>query len=284
MNQRLLFIIPLLLVMCQINAFSQKVKIIEPAQIEVQYTFSMQRDTVTRNQLRKDRMILRIGKDVSQFYNYGKFYGDSLANDPQGKKLWGKMMIDAIKSRNYDNMPGSKTMGEYLYKNYPKGKITTTTQGVTDFFTYEEDYKPQKWNISDSTKVILDYVCQKAECDFRGRHWTAWFAPDVPISDGPWKLNELPGLILEAYDSALDYKYTAIGIAHSNISDVSYFNFFEKKFIKTDRISFLKSEYKIYQDKSGNALMEASTGIDFKIDNEKNKKEMLYDFIELDYK
>ena len=59
-------------------------------------------------------------------------------------------------------------------------------------------YMPIDWKISEETKTMQDMVLQKAECDFRGRHYIAWFNPKIPIPDGPWKLRGLPGLILEA--------------------------------------------------------------------------------------
>ena len=46
-----------------------------------------------------------------------------------------------------------------------------------------------------------------AVSDFRGRRWTAWFAPDISISDGPWKFSGLPGLIMEAYDTENHYRF-----------------------------------------------------------------------------
>ncbi len=51
-----------------------------------------------------------------------------------------------------------------------------------------------------------------AECDFRGRHWTAWFTDEIALSEGPWKLGGLPGLILKATDSEGHYRFTANGI------------------------------------------------------------------------
>jgi len=34
-----------------------------------------------------------------------------------------------------------------------------------------------------------------------GRHWIAWFAPSIPISEGPYKFSGLPGLIIKLSDS-----------------------------------------------------------------------------------
>ena len=36
--------------------------------------------------------------------------------------------------------------------------------------------------------TVASFDCQKAECDFRGRRWEAWFTPEIPVSEGPWKL------------------------------------------------------------------------------------------------
>jgi len=56
-----------------------------------------------------------------------------------------------------------------------------------------------KWTIlSDSTKQIENYTCQMAKGFVRGRNYTVWFTPDIPVLAGPWKLWGLPGLIMSA--------------------------------------------------------------------------------------
>jgi GLPGLI family protein len=37
------------------------------------------------------------------------------------------------------------------------------------------------WKISSETRKIGEYKVQKAETDFGGRKWTAWFTTDLPI-------------------------------------------------------------------------------------------------------
>src|SRR5690554_5979665 len=69
-------------------------------------------------------------------------------------------------------------------------------------FNYVKEKTPKiSWKIEKETKNIGQLTCQKATATFRGRDYTAWFAPDIPLPYGPWKLQGLPGIILEAYDT-----------------------------------------------------------------------------------
>lgn len=216
----------LILSLFYVIGFPQKVTVIEPSQLEVQYSYTEQFDTLKLDQPRKDPMLLRIGKDCSQFFNLQRYYNDSLLNDPDGEKAWGQMMLKAIHSHQYNSMPIAKTsLHAYLYKNYPQGQLTVADQLVGTYFgQYEETYASQKWMMEDSTKQVLGYTCQKAECDFRGRHYVAWFTPDIPISDGPWKFNGLPGLILEVYDSKHYFHFLADGIRQHGTQSVTFYN------------------------------------------------------------
>lgn len=73
------------------------------------------------------------------------------------------------------------------------------------FSTIEENIPEINWRITIEKKTIAGYECVKANADFLGREWEAWFTYKIPISLGPWKLAGLPGLILEARDSKLDF-------------------------------------------------------------------------------
>ncbi|WP_396177866.1 GLPGLI family protein [Flavobacterium sp.] len=67
--------------------------------------------------------------------------------------------------------------------------------------TYVKEPLPNiKWKITKQKKKIGSFDCILGTTYFRGRKYFAWYTPDVPVYSGPWKLNGLPGLILEAYD------------------------------------------------------------------------------------
>ncbi len=167
-----------------------------------------------------------------------------------------------------------------VYKNYPAGKVTVTDYLLGDYYTYEEEKNPQNWNIVDSVKTVMGYECQKAVANFRGRVWTAWFANDLPVSDGPWKFAGLPGLIMEVYDQKHQQYFVINGLQKMKNEPIE-FAIYDKKFkklIKTNRIHFLKSNYNYLQNQS--SINEAETGIALGT----GAKAINYDLIERDYK
>ncbi len=88
-------------------------------------------------------------------------------------------------------------------KYYP-GNINGKTY---DTLFIKDKARAIKWEILEESKTINALVCYKAIGSFRGRTYTVWFTLDIPVSFGPWKLNGLPGLILEASDSKKEYLF-----------------------------------------------------------------------------
>lgn len=75
-------------------------------------------------------------------------------------------------------------------------------------YLIKEALEKISWTINKETKQLLGYTCQMATGMVKGRRYTAWFTTDVPAGFGPWKLQGLPGLILEAYDDHYFIKFT----------------------------------------------------------------------------
>ena len=102
----------------------------------------------------------------------------------------------------------------FIFKNYPQTGQQTVDYPNMELFQYQEPMG-QDWEFVDGDTIILEHPCQKAICQYHGRTWTAYYATDIPISDGPWKLCGLPGLILRAYDHSDSFIFNCVGISQN---------------------------------------------------------------------
>lgn len=89
----------------------------------------------------------------------------------------------------------------WVYKDLSEGRLRQYAMSIQEnHYLIDDVIHPMAWRILTDVKQINGIPVRKARCEHRGRSYTAWFAPSIPISNGPWKLGGLPGLILEAYD------------------------------------------------------------------------------------
>lgn len=79
---------------------------------------------------------------------------------------------------------------------------------LNEVLTYKENEINKSWKFFADTKKLSNIICKKATINFRGRNYTAWYATEIQVPFGPWKLRGLPGLILELYDT--DYYFHII--------------------------------------------------------------------------
>ena len=261
--------------------FSQG-KTIDKAYLKCQYEYIWQRDTL-ENKTSDDLLILQIGENMSKCYSYYSAEVDSISALPNWFEVMKKHLDYAFSKKeiNTNDYP-HKRMKAYVYKNYPQGKMTVTDGLTLQYYEYEDELNAQQWEIRDSIKTILNYSCQMAVCDFRGREWTAWFTTDIPVSDGPWKLSGLPGLIMEAYDKRNQYVFTIVGLQKVDDEPIFFSETYvgSKRFEKSNRIDFLKAKKRYLMNMGG--YIEMETGIDLSGGNP--PKIMRYDLLELDYK
>ena len=253
---------------------------IDRAHMKCLYRYVYTFDTL-KNELRDDLLILQIGKEVSKCYSYYTFQSDSLQRTPDGAKVWSELFRRAIeKDGIYGDFPHVR-MSTYVYKNYPTGQMTITDRISSQSYRYVDSLHAQTWTMGDSTREVLGYTCQQATADFRGRHWTAWFATDIPVSDGPWKLGGLPGLILEAYDEGQQHVFTVVGLERVADEPIIFNqkDGHNRRFEPTNRLDFLRMERRFLMD--SNSFIQMETGIDL-LGDEPNQV-MRYDLLERDY-
>lgn len=75
-----------------------------------------------------------------------------------------------------------------------------------------DSYEKLDWEILKESKKILGYNCNLAKTKFRGREYFAYFTTELPFSYGPWKINGLPGIVLNVYEKEKIYEYTAVKV------------------------------------------------------------------------
>ncbi|WP_304644763.1 GLPGLI family protein [uncultured Duncaniella sp.] len=268
------------------KGYAQRIEPKEPAMFEVLFTKHVVKDTVSEVEEHPwpdAQMALRVGKTSAMFYPVLKFFRDSLAHyNPD--LYW---QLDRANFEEERRTKVWKPLGgwewEYVFKNMPEGKWTVLNYFDMERRVYEEEIETPVWEIADSVKTILGYECQLAFTDFRGRRWSAWFTPEIPVAEGPWKLSGLPGLILEAYDAKRHYVFTSTGIVKDNLGDVGIYIF--RDYFKTTRDKYLNDRYKyITSTTSMGSKIAAAYGVKTNTDNAPKKVNRTpYDFEETNY-
>lgn len=113
---------------------------------------------------------------------------------------------------------------EYLQIDHQKQQILLFDAFGGNKFLVFDSYNKPDWLIDNETKTIGGYSCVKATTTFRGVQWVVWFAPEIPLPYGPWKLYGLPGLILEATEGQKPARWTVDKIEYrkSDIFDKDF--------------------------------------------------------------
>lgn len=239
------------------------VKDAEPAILEVHYTRIEVNDTTKRDShFFKDPVILRIGNNKSAFFGSKRLWKDSLV--VVNPDIYWAMEMENMNKAMETGIKKDLASGyywSYIYKNMPDGKVTERCYFDMERWQYAEDWEKPEWEIGDSTKTILGYECVEATTDYRGRKWTAWFTPEIPIQEGPWKLCGLPGLILEAYDTNRDYTFEANGLVQNPNSEVGIFTYDEKRgYTTVTRDKFFNNWWK-FKHSNFAAKIQAAYGV-----------------------
>lgn len=85
------------------------------------------------------------------------------------------------------------------------------------------------WTLLDDIVIVGTLKCKTATARFRGRLWRVAYAPDIPVKYGPWKLQGLPGLIVQAEDSTGQHKYRLLKLT-SKVIDAPAFEHYKVEY------------------------------------------------------
>lgn len=213
-----------------------------------------------------------------------KYKGDSLQKEHKTTSyatLVGKEFVKFFPYEAIHNDSIYQKTGEYQYVSKNMGFEYALKRKLGDdeninyysksplYYSVKTKDKAPVWSIKNETKSIADFKVQKAVGEFGGRSWVAWFASEIPIPEGPYKLRGLPGMILEAYDTKANFLFQLSEIKKikkeintdkflENLNEVKALPITEKQWVKL-QMDYYKnpgkdfSGGKIYvKDKDGN--------------------------------
>ncbi len=162
------------------------------------YQVSMKTDSTDRTMIKNETANLDVSPNGSFFYAENRLKRDSIMGR---MRQTGSFNFDRSQMQNLRS-----NLDFTIDKDYKTGKKLYKARILRDQYSYEEE-RPMDWKILPETATIGEYKTQKAETNFAGRIWTAWFTTEIPFQDGPYKFAGLPGLIVKVEDSKGDYSF-----------------------------------------------------------------------------
>lgn len=193
----------------------------ELAVAKARYNFSHVIDTNKKDKPWVEEMVLIIGKNatlytsnvrLNQLINFKKHVAEQIKNN--GGTLNGATITSNRKQQTI----------ETEYYTFNKENKLITAEKLMHDYTVEEEIPKIDWKIERDTMSFSGLKCQKATATFKGRNWIAWFAPELPFANGPWKLNGLPGLIIDAYDEKKEVQFQFAGFEAVTVKAVDQTN------------------------------------------------------------
>jgi GLPGLI family protein len=191
-------------------------EIIDHATIRVYYTMTHQPDPQKKGRW-KAITLLQVGSRATKFMDYYSLRGDSI-NDTSIKQKVPFMQYFAALT----NAHRKANFNEDIITDQRQKKLTVQQDIVPNKYQYEEEVPSFQWALLKGDTVIDGYACRKAHCDFRGRSYTAWYAPDIDMPFGPYKFSGLPGLIMQIADDEGMYSFALSGLEQVNYYDPIY--------------------------------------------------------------
>ncbi|MBS1628087.1 MAG: GLPGLI family protein [Bacteroidetes bacterium] len=186
-----------------------------------------------------DSCKLTISKSYSYFFSLGK-----LAMDEKNIKI--------IKSGG-DIQPCATCYQNVYYKNYSQNKIYRIAPLLDGKYAYPIDSIISiNWVLQNDSVMINGVKCIKAIGKLNAEIYTAWFAPSIPVSDGPTFLKGLPGLILKC-ETTNGVKMSLLSFSQSYNTNVE--NKLGYPFIFTSYVEFKTVEQHLKEEmNSGRAI------------------------------
>lgn len=213
---------------------------------EFYYDYNYQKDSTDSSSEKYQEMILQVGKRHSKFCSVNSLRTDSVMFALEG--LSRSMALQKFVSVLQES-PTATLCSYYVFKDFPNKKQNYFIANLGSESSLSVKEKASfGWKYVEGDTTILTYSCQKAICSYGGRDYIAWFTPDIPISDGPYKFSGLPGLIVRLSDTNKEHIFELYKVKESNnTSEMLVIR--RDEFIETTPKGYCKALKKFQHDK-----------------------------------
>lgn len=251
------------------------------ADIQVSYSYRHPEQTMRRADADiSNQYILLTDGGRSKFYSPKTEYIDSIESTPEGFENFNTFKRVCYEKKQSDLIP--RVDGSfYVVKSFGNKNIRTYDVASGTRFKWNEPLAEINWITTDSIKNILGYDCVMAHGDCHGRRWTVWFSPEIPVSDGPWKLYGLPGIILEAVCDGGQYSFVADGIQYA--ANPYYEIYSENNWEKITGKDFWELRRSSLENPSRNVISSPNMIVYNGISHKGHLPKEIVDYIETDY-
>lgn len=166
------------------------------------YEYKYYPDSTQKEKQNVEFLNLDVSKKTSLFYS-----GEVKERDSLVRSIVNQQLKSGSTNINLTGLGAPKgKIRFYVSKDYSSMDTYLHTALGRDRYNVK-DSRNMNWKILPDKQKIGDWDTQKAETEFAGRKWTAWFTPEIPIQDGPYKFRGLPGLIVLIEDYTQSHRF-----------------------------------------------------------------------------
>lgn len=211
-------------------------KTFENALYRVTYKMAFVPNPESPSNKKETLTVLLIGKKFSLFADYYSLELDSLETSLNIKK-------ENVGAQMSKLLPVGKKIRfkPWIVINYPSnGHVLYQQNFGSTTYRYDDDAIKFDWHLEDTIQTIKGYKCKKALCSFRGRTYTAWYCPEIPLNAGPYVFNGLPGLIFSIKDGNDEFSFSLEGFQKQ--TNPSWIKIPDRNVVQISRNEFRKIE------------------------------------------
>ena len=195
------------------------------ATYETQRKFDFKMDSTKVNDAMQKQMMEMMKKQFQKTY--------TLTFDKSASLYKQEAELDKPQVGGGIQMSFGNSGNDVFYKNIKNQSYVDQKETMGKNFLIKDSISPIEWTLESKNKHIGEYMCFKAsytkqvekrrpfsfssnsnkddetkveeekEPEMEDRIITAWYTPQIPVSNGPAKYQGLPGLILEIHDGKL---------------------------------------------------------------------------------